>query len=76
VIKVWVNPIVVVPFDVCFIVSNKPPSIDKFNIEGEIPIRDAVGTNMRSLRFDPIHFPFDFGREVVFKMVGYNVDGI
>jgi hypothetical protein len=76
VVKVWVNPIVVVPFGVCLVVSDEPPSVDEFDVKGEISIGDTVGTDVWLLGFDPIQFPFYFSEEVVFKTCGYYVDGI
>jgi hypothetical protein len=76
VVVVWVNPIVVVPSDVCTVVSNKPPSIDELDVNDVFIIGDGVSTDVLVLRFYPVCLSFDFGWEVVFKTWVYDVYGI
>jgi hypothetical protein len=76
VVVVWVNLVIVVPSNLCRVVSNKPPSIDKFNIEGGFVSVDGVDTDILILRFYPVHLSFDFSQKVVCDLTGYDIDCI
>jgi hypothetical protein len=58
---VWVNLVVEVPWNLCGVISNKPPSIDEFNIKGSFIDMNGISTDVLVLRFYPVCPSFDFG---------------
>ena len=72
-VVVWVYLIVIISLEISCVVSYKPPSIDEFDVEGYVSNCKAISTDMGFLRLNPICFPFDSSREVVFEAWGYDV---